>query len=716
MLATYKDTEQIYGYRDDIEKQHCTLSDKIKIKGENIENLKVNIADLAEDICIKKQIGTVETGNLFDKNKGEYGYLELKENGIVKGQTSTKDWTSDYIPCIPGEIITKCDNSSNTVNTQDVCFYGKSKEYISGFLKGPQQDWKTFVVPEGAYFFRFDMLATYKDTEEIYAVRHQKTNLFDKTKGEIGWFNTKTGLVSANVKDWTSEYISCVPGETLQKCDDSSNTINDQNIAFFTKNKVYISGIELPKSNTNWKNITVPADAYFFRFDMLASKKDTEEIYGMRGAPIYGYTLNDDIKIKKSNIIGMEHDESLILGDTGDTYKIGVDSRGRVYSKFVNTEIPTVELDGNMEGISKDTKVTVAIKYRSKTKNFDGKCTLAWQGNGSVNYPKKNYKIKLTTNEGGKMKVGFRNWVPQDSYHLKANFTDSSHMRNIFMANLMHDVRKEDLPTGGRSTIDGFPVRVKINGVDQGIYTWNLKQSKELYGLTKENPNHLMYRCEQHHGAGSFADISNIQTAWEDKFPETEDTELATANREKLSKMINWVATADNATFKKDISKYLNLNYLIDYWIYSVCFMAGDNLGRNMNLITYDGEVWYPTLYDLDTCAGIQYNGSTLPYDFKIPSQAECKTSVLFQKLRDNFKGEIINRYLELRNTAFATESLLVKIKEYMNFIGTANYQLDRQLWPTINSSAISYNYIADNITKRLAMIDADLTILTDGR
>ena len=542
-----------------------------------------------------------------------------------------------------------------------------------------------------------------------------KVNLFDKNKGQSAWISGADGYVNYSEADWLSDYIECIPGETIMKCDNSSNTVNSQDVCFFNKDKVFLSGFTT-KPAENWKTFVVPEDAYFFRFDMLASHKDTEEIYAYRDIAKYQYTLNDDIKIKKSNILGMEYDESLIVGDTGDIYKVGVDCRGRVYSKFVNTEIPVVELDGNMDGISKDKKVTVDIKYRSKTKNFDGKCTLAWQGNGSVNYPKKNFKIKLTTKEGNKMNVGFRNWVPQDSYHLKANFTDSSHMRNIFMANLMHDVRKEDLPTGGRSTIDGFPVKVKINGKDQGIYTWNLKQSKEVYGLTKENPNHLMYRCEVHGGAGSFANTSNTKAAWEDKFPETEDALLAATNLAKLNRMIAWVATADDATFKKEINKYLNLNYLLDYWIYSVCFMAVDNIGRNMNLITYDGEVWYLTLYDLDTCAGIQYNGASLPYDLKMPSQSECPNSVLFKKLRDNFKGEIINRYLELRNTAFATESLLTKIKEYMDFIGLANYNLDKQLWPSINSSAISYNYISENITKRLAMIDNDLTILTDGR
>ena len=37
-----------------------------------------------------------------------------------------------------------------------------------------------------------------------------------------------------------------------------------------------------------------------------------------------------------------------------------------------------------------------------------------------------------------------------------------------------------------------------------------------------------------------------------------------------------------------------------------------DSLGKNLKINTFDGKVWYPTFYDMDTMLGIDNTGLTL--------------------------------------------------------------------------------------------------------
>ena len=54
-------------------------------------------------------------------------------------------------------------------------------------------------------------------------------------------------------------------------------------------------------------------------------------------------------------------------------------------------ELPILYLNGETTGISKDNAVSLDYIYGDRT----GSCTLKWQGNSSLAYPKKNYTIKF---------------------------------------------------------------------------------------------------------------------------------------------------------------------------------------------------------------------------------------------------------------------------------------------------------------------------------
>ena len=65
-----------------------------------------------------------------------------------------------------------------------------------------------------------------------------------------------------------------------------------------------------------------------------------------------------------------------------------------------------------------------------------------------------------------------------------------------------------------------------------------------------------------------------------------------------------------------------------------------------MLLATYDGKVWYASLYDLDVSWGGLYKDLTLRgYD----KRTNLNRNQLFLRLEENFGVELADRYFELR-------------------------------------------------------------------
>lgn len=364
--------------------------------------------------------------------------------------------------------------------------------------------------------------------------------------------------------------------------------------------------------------------------------------------------------------------------------------------------LPIVKITGNLDGMSDTVEVEAdnieLIDIYGEPIFSNKKCIMSWQGSSSVLYPKKNYSIDLKNNDGSKYSHKFNgngyskeSWVAQDGFHLKANYIDATHARNIVAVQIVKEAYKNPL-TNARNCIDGFPCILYINGEKQGLYTWNLKQHRNVYGLSKDNPNHLMYRAE-HNGVGSgnspclFTALSTdnseegaVDKDWEDRHPKTNSEE----NRAKLNRLISFVKDSNDAIFKANISQYFNLDYLIDYYLW--CYFGGfvDSLAKNLNIITWDGLVWYPTFYDVDNAFGIGYPGVVKSSSIHCPSEYQAPNSLLWKKLELNFKQEIINRYNELKNTKMNSNYVYNRIKAFMDKIPQDEYEFDQKKWSSI--------------------------------
>lgn len=188
-------------------------------------------------------------------------------------------------------------------------------------------------------------------------------------------------------------------------------------------------------------------------------------------------------------------------------------------------KIAKVEIWGVMPS-NKYIQTTGTLKYT----DFDGNtftCPIMWnnQGNISAGFDKKNFSVDLfkSIEDDITYEVRFGDWVPQDGFHLKALISDFWKFRSLGVYRhaeqisqfrpiedrrpwdtyLGYDAPKSnvDVVSGGEGDLsreipavplgrpDGFPVLLYINDIPWGLYTWNLKKSKDNYVIKKNDDN-----------------------------------------------------------------------------------------------------------------------------------------------------------------------------------------------------------------------------------
>lgn len=376
----------------------------------------------------------------------------------------------------------------------------------------------------------------------------------------------------------------------------------------------------------------------------------------------------------------------------GHNYVLGECTTCKDYSK---SYCPKLYFSGDMSRItdpaqtSKNIECDISFEYRSREQITSGAAKIKIQGSSSTRYAKKNYTINLyqDSNYSSKKKLDV-GWGGQSKYCLKANWIDKTHSRNIVTANLGSQMQAKyglftNAPHNG--TIDGFPVEVYINGEFHGLYTMNIPKDEWMFGMDKNNPDHIVICGENWNDPVLFKSVPTDLKDWTVEAGPEDDATLA-----KVQRLVKFVKDSSDAEFKENFGEYLNFDSTINYYIMMNCAWLSDNSGKNMLLATYDGKVWYPTLYDLDTSWGTNWRGDGLNnYNSGVINGSQ---SLLWQRIEKLYKKEIAARYFELREKILSKENIMA---EFNNFKASIPQEvLDRETakWNTAEHPIPGYN------------------------
>lgn len=384
--------------------------------------------------------------------------------------------------------------------------------------------------------------------------------------------------------------------------------------------------------------------------------------------------------------------------------------------------LPILYLTGDTSEMTKDNAVTLNYTYGS----LSGTCTCKWQGSSSVRlgYPKRNYTIKF--DNAFEAKAG---WGEQKKYCMKANWVDPSGARNVVNARLWGQVvasrsaihtTMQSAPNYG--AIDGFPIVIVINDEYIGLYTFNIPKDGWMMGMGNGASEYIL--CGESNGmnACGFADLAicdESDFSIEYKPDEVADSTVVSSFNALIQATIN--AGAD---WETTLAPYLDIESVVDYFIFINCINGFDNLRKNVLYGTYDGVKWFMSAYDLDTTYGSNPYGKP---DSGEHSKAwytvvnsrnqfkECRgMHNLAKLLYTHSRARLKARYKELRGSVLSDENVWHTLTNFVNDIPRAIYNADSEKWVTMPAtSTANISTYMDFYRMHCAYLDKEIDALS---
>ena len=388
----------------------------------------------------------------------------------------------------------------------------------------------------------------------------------------------------------------------------------------------------------------------------------------------------------------------------------------------LDDDIPKVFFNGDKP--TNKTSVYATIEYISKTKRFKGYVDIKCQGTSSMSYPKKNYTIKIFTDETmeTKLKQDFKGWGKQNKFCLKANYIDHSHARNICSAKLWNEIvgsrsNYEALPELLRTSpkngaIDGFPIKVYYNNTYEGLYTWNIPKDKWMFNMDDKLDNHCVL-CGEEYNSGCFRSAN--ASLWSDEIHDVMPQSIITS----FNNFITFVMNSSDEEFRANLENYVYVDSLIDYYIFQYVICGLDSMGKNQLFATYDGTKWIATSYDMDSTFGLYWNGqSFVSAQYRMQEDYESMVSgrpgnLLYFRLEQIFPNEIRARYDELRNSVLSYANVVNTFERFMDIPGKDLYAEDGTIHTGIPSQTTNnIQQIRNYYRGRLTYVDGKIAEL----
>lgn len=296
---------------------------------------------------------------------------------------------------------------------------------------------------------------------------------------------------------------------------------------------------------------------------------------------------------------------------------------------FLNTNMPIMEIKGDLSKVTKDKKSKLSLTYNGEDISLDCDTTVKVQGASSAELPKKNFSLqffKKDTNYDKKEKVElFKGCGKQSKYCLKADYVDTTHARNLIGANIARDVVKDrgdidqlyNLANAGLT--DGFPVLLYNDNAFYGLYSLVIPKDKWLYNMDDDEVIKSAILNTNNRESSGFSVTTNYEftNGFDLEFCSTEGTSGTDWVADSLNELIDFVVNNDGVDFVNGLSNYLSVERIIDVILCTEVFGGWDNILNNVMMVTYDGKTWIPSMYDMDTCFGwnkpYNYNSSHAP-------------------------------------------------------------------------------------------------------
>lgn len=410
----------------------------------------------------------------------------------------------------------------------------------------------------------------------------------------------------------------------------------------------------------------------------------------------------------------------------------GIDIIDWSNNDFVEIPKPTtcvlINITTPKQAETKSDNIECFMEFWDKNGNYFKKpVILNAQGSSSMGYNIKNQSVEVT--DGSKIKIG--EWLPMDSFHIKKYFIDCFRgqcivgywlgeqiyqTRNLLARRPWDYLRKgadylkgsdgdfsNDFIDGALGHPDGFACKVFFNGRNCGIYAFNLKKDRNNYHCNKKVQNNIILdgilgetfftangdlTKEGLNGASHIwdnfeirnpkisEDINGNKYDGDNPKEPSENYKEAKDYIKNLTKAIPSIISASTDDEKKRIfESVFNLDFLIDYDLHGQVLYNYDGYEKNWIWCCWDGKLWTPTFYDLDSIFGSYVQGLyCVDGTNTILGEKEVPTKYLHLL----YKDRMCKRYKELRDAKiFDVNNIINLLTKWLSQCGYSNLKED---------------------------------------
>jgi len=315
-----------------------------------------------------------------------------------------------------------------------------------------------------------------------------------------------------------------------------------------------------------------------------------------------------------------------------------------LYPSTISSNLPTIHILCNDE-ISRDSYVDCIFELDSE--RIEG--TIKLRGATASKYPKKSYRIELSTQ---KALLGLRK---DDDWILFALYNDHQRLNTKLSMDIWNSL-EDDNPTAILPKTRY--IKLYLNAEFQGLYLLAEKDNRDLFKLDDAQNNidsSLIFQAKYWTTLNEYD-----KQSWEQDWPK-EDKDIFIMD-EIMTELISFINnTPDNIFFDPNhgiYSKFDKLN-LIDFYLFNFFIQHKDFWSKNYFIVRQTNpSKFFLIPWDFDSSIGGRWDLYSANENREVTIREKNE---LFNRLlsNDNFRQDCNNRWIELRQSIWKEEKIM---------------------------------------------------------
>lgn len=633
------------------------------------------------------------------------------------------------------------------LDVADSFFYISNDEYIIAVVDAENRILAGIKYDAQPYFPNHEMYSVVTNEEWLYAIIDAE----DKVLGGFRAIDGHMFVGGIDISTFISDAIIDI-SDIRERTAHLSTIVNDEYLSVETDAEGKVIGY-IASDGSHYlykvKSETIPTE--FYHIEDLEGRT---EITTDAEDNVLGYRDSEgtrhEHKISASHI-NLSDEAAKEVNEAFKSAGIKMENPSD-FSKDSHIELPIPRIAAQVRiyapklPTTKQDNIEADIEYNDKDGNYFRKpVILNAQGSSSMNYYVKNMAIDI--NDGSEIKFG--DFPTQDSFHLKKYYIDAFRGQCIVGYWLMEQVYKsrpagqqypyeysysnnsvtdgfgdlkKDFFNGAKCHPDGFPIIITwVNSETNketwmGIYTWNLKKSKEVYNCDKKKAENIIldgdindstlwngtidWSAFEIRNPKNLIDIDGNKYDGDNPKELSETDSLSKKVKDYIVRFSNALQDIKSNKTKETFEKYFVPDIMIDHFLANQILYNVDGIRRNTIWVSYIGLKINPTLYDLDSLFGNHPSGLLIIKDSQSSGILGIDNELPTKYLYDLYSQEIKARYSELRKVGiFTADNIQGLLEKWTVSIGYDNFSKEFQTYPETNS------YRKSNVSEKWELV-----------